>query len=151
MSEIFSIELLVKKLDNYKRLHEIIIELDNYFMPKLSLLVDIDKYVGKMFDNAHIYILKDKSIDIGLCAIYLNDIRRKVAFITLLGLLPKYQSMGLGSKLIKNVIEKSKEEGFLAIELEVSKGNFKAKNFYYKNGFAIKEEREKSLILSKNI
>jgi ribosomal protein S18 acetylase RimI-like enzyme len=47
------------------------------------------------------------------------------------------QRKGLGTKLFNHILEKLK--GAESIELTVNRKNYKAINFYFKNGFVIKE------------
>lgn len=52
-----------------------------------------------------------------------------------LAILPKYQNMGIGSALLKEIIDVFRKMKVSEIILEVRAGNKKAKRFYQKHGF----------------
>ena len=58
--------------------------------------------------------------------------------ITNIAVHPEFRENGIGSRLLKKLIEISREKGIKKITLEVRKSNTAAKNLYYKYGF--KEE-----------
>lgn len=57
-----------------------------------------------------------------------------------LGILPKYQGLGYGKKMLNSLIEKLLSTGHKSITLEVNSQNSRAYNLYTKNGFKIKTQ-----------
>jgi ribosomal protein S18 acetylase RimI-like enzyme len=52
-----------------------------------------------------------------------------------MGVSPNYRSKGIGSRLIKKVLELAKKKGFQKIYVSAYSNNVKAIDFYEKNGF----------------
>ncbi len=63
--------------------------------------------------------------------------------ITNVAIDPEFQKMGLGTKLVKFVIEYVAEKKCPIIFLEVRESNYAAINLYEKNGFSIVGKRKK--------
>lgn len=66
-----------------------------------------------------------------------------------IGVLPKHQSMGLGSALMEKALLWAREHKLLRIELDVFASNTKARKLYEKFGFVI-EGRRKNFLHQKN-
>ncbi|MDD5617093.1 MAG: ribosomal protein S18-alanine N-acetyltransferase [Candidatus Methanoperedens sp.] len=60
-----------------------------------------------------------------------------------LAVLPAYQNRGIGSSLLKEIIEVFREIKVTEIILEVRQGNVKAKRFYERHGFITTDVMEK--------
>lgn len=149
MNELVNIELLEKNTNNFERFSSLVNELDSAYIPQISSLVCITEYINKLFSMAEILLLRYNQLDIGTCVIYINDEQSKTAYISSIGILPKYQHYGFGTELINASLDRVLDKGFIAVELEVFNENMKAYDFYIKNGFIIKETRALSLILRK--
>ena len=67
-----------------------------------------------------------------------------------IGILPDFQSQGLGSMLMKKALEYSKLNKLRRIELFVFASNIKAINLYKKFGFVIEGERKNFIKVSSN-
>lgn len=80
----------------------------------------------------------------GYLAIYANDVKSKMAYITMIGILPQYQRQGLGGDLLKEAKYVAKENNMDFIRLEVNKINHKAIQCYIKYGFVYEMENEKT-------
>lgn len=94
----------------------------------------------KQIKNQNIFfeVAKDGEKIVGICNAILTH-KGKVINIQRLHVSPKYQSQGIGSKLIANAIKSFPKVS--KIDLEVDKGNHRAYAFYQKHGF--KEVGEK--------
>lgn len=110
-------------------------KIDASFQPKLSTKVDLLTYSKKINKLANVFFANWGSKDVGIVAFYMNPDSKKT-FITVIGVLPKYQGKGIGKFLLDQVQEYSSKEGMCCIELEVNKINTSAISFYRKNGFA---------------
>ncbi len=61
-------------------------------------------------------------------------------------ILPDYQRMGLGHKLMDSLCEKLKEKGVKGVCLTVWSGNQKGRRFYEKYGFTLLETRKTTAV-----
>ena len=77
---------------------------------------------------------------LGYCAFYANDAEKRTAYISLIAVLPKYQKMHIGTKLLKESLEIMRTYGMEHCMLEVRKNNKNAIQFYKKNQFVVAEE-----------
>jgi RimJ/RimL family protein N-acetyltransferase len=66
---------------------------------------------------------------------------RHNGFLTI-GVLPEFQGIGLGTKLMEYALLWAREHHLLRIELTVFKGNIKAQNLYKKFGFVVEGIRK---------
>jgi len=108
---------------------------NDYFMPLLSERVVIDDYARKIFENADRFEAWAGGILIGLVAIYCNDKKLKVAYITSVSVLPSWQGKGIASRLITKCLAYIKSLGFERVDLEVDQKNKTAIILYKKCGF----------------
>ena len=96
--------------------------------------------------NAFIHEIKDNKFAIYISALVNNKVVGYAGMwqifdeghITNIAVHPEFRENGIGSRLLKKLIEISREKGIKKITLEVRKSNTAAKNLYYKYGF--KEE-----------
>ena len=63
-----------------------------------------------------------------------------------ISLLPEYRGRGIGSRLLKSLLEALKEAGYSQVSLAVQKANF-AVRMYRKAGFSVVEEREEEYLM----
>lgn len=96
----------------------------------------IDFFSKKFSKYANVVLaetIEKKSI--GFIAYYANNLETRIAFISMIAILPEYRGRHIGQSLLdfckKDVIAKA----FSSIKLEVSKNNYIAQQFYRKNGF----------------
>lgn len=121
--------------------------------PKLSKSSQLSSYLQKIYTFGKVYTLVDRIAKkhIGICAIYINDEIKKIAYITLIGLLKEYRGQNLGTKLIKFCENEAKNNGMDFVKLEVKKNNSAVK-FYEHNGYCIAdEETEDSFFMIKRL
>lgn len=120
---------------------------NDQFIPPLSSRVSIDEYSFKIFEKAIRFELWDGLNLIGLTAAYKNNERNSL-FITNVSIEKDYSGNGLANKLIEEVINYCKTNGFKNIKLEVNIDNFKAISLYTKFNFKTEKEHNDSLFLS---
>jgi RimJ/RimL family protein N-acetyltransferase len=85
--------------------------------------------------------------DVGYCQRY--EAKGRECFVGI-ALDRKYQNNGYGSKGLAMLVSILKEEGFLAINLEVKKGNEIAIKSYEKAGFIIRKVEKEKIAMSFN-
>ncbi|WP_064196933.1 MULTISPECIES: GNAT family N-acetyltransferase [Emticicia] len=92
----------------------------------------------KYFDSAFIQMVEYKNQTIG----YLEVEEKNHSFeIINIQIQKDFQNLGLGSRIIKKVIEEGEQKS-KGIELQVLKNNPKAKRFYENSGFQVYFETE---------
>lgn len=122
-------------------------ECNSYFIPNLNTITCIRSYSIKLSKfSRHFTIWQENSL-IGLACCYDNDQKFECAYLSIICIDFRYQSKGLGMKLIETIINFYRIRKFKLIKLEVYKLNINAIKFYNKIGFRLLEEKEKSFIL----
>ncbi|MCF6185624.1 MAG: GNAT family N-acetyltransferase [Bacteroidales bacterium] len=142
----------MRNKQTYDTIKNYIYDNNNQFSPKLSELVDIDKYARKLENLAEHFLLYNKNEEISaFAAVYFNDYNTNIAFLTYINVNKNEQGRGLGNKLLREIIEFAKNNKFKELKLEVSKSNLSAKSFYEKNKFKVTDENKTSFFMSKKI
>ncbi|MEW4925277.1 GNAT family N-acetyltransferase [Algibacter sp. 2305UL17-15] len=111
-----------------------LIKCDNEFFPKLSERVNIEDYATKLFKMSTTFEAWDKKVLVGFIGAYFNK-ESKIAFISNLSVLPKYQNKGIASKLINQAVKYAISDDFDTMKLEVNSSNEKVISFYRKHNF----------------
>ena len=86
------------------------------------------------------YLIFDEKTPIGWLGINGLLLDHKVAYIKMIGLLPQYQSKGVGTYVINYFLKNLKSRRFAAVALYTNQSNYRAKNCYMKCGFKVSEE-----------
>lgn len=110
---------------------------NEYFMPHLTKTADIREYAKKIHSNAVTFEAWSDRRLIGLVAAYLNDMDGRHGYITNVSVVKEFMGSGIATRLMRMCLDKSKDENFIDIMLEVFKGNGNAIRFYRKFGFCI--------------
>lgn len=110
---------------------------DDDFVPPLSRRVAIGSYAHKIAENAMRFEAWEADVLVGSIAAYCNDSERRIAYITSVSVLRRWQGRGIASRLLELCVEYVKERGFDCIELEVDSGNVGATKLYEKNSFTL--------------
>lgn len=83
----------------------------NVEFPSLKFRVNLELYSRKLAQYAYTVLMKDNDTEIGIAAVYTNDLDSKVAFITLIGVHVQFQKSGYGNILLQHCIEKAVNAG----------------------------------------
>lgn len=135
-----------------ERIHSFLLNIDPFFTPPISTKVRLFDYSEKIVKNGVVLLSIKEAMDVGIIAFYANNLENNIAYITLLGILPSFQSLGIGQQLLEESYSIAKNEGMLNMRLEVYYKNLKALYFYKKNGFIeTGEKKNGSLYLTKKI
>lgn len=89
-----------------------------------------------------------------LCGFSINSSKEGIFYIHFFYIFDKYRSFGIGKKLIGGCEKFASNNGMREIQLRCHKDNIKALNFYFQNGFRIKEvdaRMQAQYILEKNL
>jgi ribosomal protein S18 acetylase RimI-like enzyme len=112
---------------------------------------DINEYVAKLSQNAQIIGSFQREACEGFVAYYCNDTASRIAYITLVLVIPERRGVGLGETLVKAALEQSKKNGFTRCRLEVNTNNRIALSLYKKLGFVEVESRQKNWLLEASL
>ena len=103
----------------------------------LDLMYSSESLAKQMDDGARFLLVSDGSMPVGFASY--QEIEPAIYKLHKLYVLPAEQGKGTGRKIIDNIISQIKPAGAKALRLQVNRNN-KAKNFYEKFGFKIREE-----------
>lgn len=109
--------------------------LNEIYIPAICSLVSLEEYAQKLTKYAEIYFAKFEENNIGLLALYNNDLLTRTAYISSIGVLSSFHGRGIGRMLIARAFASCQKSGMTNIRLEVSKENIDAICFYQKHGF----------------
>lgn len=94
---------------------------------------------AKIKDGVPFYIAEMDGQACGFISALAKDNESEIYRIEKLYVLVEVQGLGIGKKLINDIAEIAKSEGFATLELNVNRNN-PARHFYEKEGFKIIEE-----------
>lgn len=120
---------------------------DAAFVPPLSGRVIIEEYAAKIASAATRVEAWAGQVLAGLVAVYLNDQRKHVAFITSVSVREGYLRQGVAARLLEECIALAIARGFAAVELDVDATNEAALALYEKLGFARSADGDQGLRL----
>ncbi len=115
----------------------------DYISPE-QLRFMLDKMYNKgellgQLQSGHVFILaSENGKDVGFAGFSVVDPENKVYKLHKLYVLPEMHGKGIGKILINEVVNLAVRDGGKALQLNVNRNN-KAKDFYLKAGFNIKE------------
>jgi len=118
------------------KLETFLYEIDKDFVPNLSKQVSIPDYAKKLINNANFFVATSGSEILGIIVFYSNDVHKKNAYISILGISWKMRGLGLGTKLIKLVLDLIRLKDFETLNLE-TRENSSAQKLYEKLGFKV--------------
>lgn len=102
------------------------------------------EYFRSHWDPTNRQIICVDGVDVG--TLKLEQRCPEVIFLALIEIHPDYQSQGIGTEVIRDVIADAHRRG-LDVELNVVKANPKAKHLYERLGFVITEERKDRYVM----
>jgi ribosomal protein S18 acetylase RimI-like enzyme len=120
---------------------------NNNFIPHLEETVNIKAYSKKIYEKAVTFEAWGNNLLLALVAAYLNDKNKQTGYITNVSILKEYMGIGITSRLMRSVIDYSRQQCFKEIKLEVNRNNCAAINLYKKFGFNIVEGKDNNLIM----
>ena len=101
----------------------------------------------KYEDNAQFFALYSDGETAAFAAFYCNDKTNKTAYLSLIGVLERFEGNGFGGILLDKVIEVSRSNGMEKLALEVRKSNERAISMYQKRDFIIKKQKDKNMLI----
>lgn len=107
----------------------------------LNWMYSIESLTQQLQEGHHYFGIYDKNEIIGFLDVQPNYPENRVLKLNKIYVLPSYHGKGFGFQLIQFAIDFATEAKQKTIELQVNRFN-KAKDFYSKIGFTIKEEKD---------
>ncbi len=106
----------------------------------------------KLASFADNFILLSENEEVcGYVAVYANDFKTQIAYITFIGCVPQKRHMGYGQKLFDYACERAKDRGMSTLKLEVAYDNENAIGFYKKNGMREVGQTTHGFIMEKQL
>ncbi|HOO68328.1 MAG TPA: GNAT family N-acetyltransferase [Bacilli bacterium] len=132
-----NIEIKLLGTNNTKEMKEII-EDDNMIFSKANII----NFINKAGNYGFIIIFDNKIVGFSYGYGLLRPDGKKMLYIHSVGLLKEYQNKGLGSMLMKYIVDYGKNNGFSESFVITNKGNLRACKVYEKVGFKNDIENE---------
>jgi ribosomal protein S18 acetylase RimI-like enzyme len=110
---------------------------DAEFVRHLRERVEIEAYARKLAERSTTFEARSGAILVGLVAAYVNDLDRRIAYITSVSVLPSWKGRGIAATLIGQCIEHARLMGMIRVGLEVAADNAVAIKLYEKTGFVL--------------
>jgi ribosomal protein S18 acetylase RimI-like enzyme len=132
-------KIIDKPKDKAKEIELFIREVSIYFTPPLDSKVDISAYSRKLALKSTVafaFDRMDKNKLVGLLAYYRNNNLTKEAYLSVFSVLPEYQGMGIGKRLLTLCLHDIKTANFAKVRLETWSKNAIVKT-YQNLGFKI--------------
>ncbi|WP_027157198.1 GNAT family N-acetyltransferase [Methylobacter luteus] len=114
---------------------EHLLSCDADFVPPLSGRVEITDYAKKIAGKAARFEAWSGDKLVGLVAVYCNDPKKRIAYITSVSVLRESTGKGIAKSLMRQCIARIKALGMHQVRLEVASGNMPAIGLYEKSGF----------------
>ena len=105
---------------------------------------NIEKYINDNHNYGFIVIVDSKIVGLAYCYDLTRLDGKSMLYMHSVGILPEYQNMGLGSKLIEYVTNYGRENGFSELFVITDKGNKRACRVYEKAG--LKNDYEDEIV-----
>lgn len=127
--------------------HRVVLErylksVDGEFNPRLmELLSDLNLYATKLLTNGIVWVAKVDNKEVGLVALYANDMASKLAFISLVSTKKEYRGHGIARQLLTHCLEYLHTTPMHEVHLESN--NPIAIKLYRSLGFEIYKEEDK--------
>lgn len=141
-----SIKMNQRKVDFYikslseEEIYVFLKKNENDHYKKLSELVDLNDYAKKLSEKALHFTLYEEEKLVGFCASYFNDYSTKVGYISGISILEGYRGLGLGGKLLNQIIKYAREKLFKEIDVQPDCNNIVLIDFFKKYGFIMSEK-----------
>ena len=132
-------------------LKQLLTDVDDEFIPKLSVRLNLDEYVDKIIAKSTIVPVYENGVLNAFISFYCNDLKDHVGYLSMIVVKRDYRNKGVAQLLIEYAISFLQHSGFKYFRLEVNKQNVKALNLYKKSGFTIFQETVDVFLMEKKL
>ena len=122
-------------------------ECDANFSAPLSHRMEIADYAAKICAMAVTFEAWSGRTLVGLVAAYLNDRTSRIGYITNVSVVREFMGRGIATALLGRCLDKARQEGMVAVRLEVRADSHDAIRAYRKSGFAEQERKGESVLM----
>ncbi len=118
-----------------EKIFEFLKEIDSDFPTPLSHKVDLAEYAKKLVEKATLCIIEENNQIVSLVVGYTKNTDNGIGYISVVGTLRRFRGKGCGARLMKEFIEKCRQNNLLGVHLYTAQENFSAIRLYKKLGF----------------
>lgn len=141
----------VTQIKNIKQIYDVMCLFKEDIFDK-SINLEIISRLAKKFQKNAIFLAVFKGAQcMGYISFYCNDKIKRTSYISMIIIGMKFQHCGIGRMLINEVINYSKDNGMIFLELKVSVDNINAIEFYLNNGFKEVSRLRNTILMRKCI
>lgn len=142
-------DITIQEIKNGREIEDVLRECANDFYNQIynnaDVIIDLAR---KFLEYAYFEVaMSNNNTCCGFVAYYANDYFTLNAFVSMIVVKKEFQKLGIGKRLLEQVINRSKYFGLKSLSLKVDKTNENAINFYINRGFQIVEDRDASYIM----
>ncbi len=140
----------IKKINTADEIASMMAQIPD-MVARLEKRTDPAEHYKKLAAHAENFILFSEDEACAYAAIYANDMKEQVAFITFIGCIPSKRHMGYGQILYDYVCDYARTKKMKVLRLEVAIDNVNAMGFYKKNGMHEVGKTKHGLIMEKRL
>lgn len=133
-------------IKNKKEISEVLLQFSDSFFDKTIKNI-FNELSQKYAQNAIFKICKENNIMLGMFALYCNNTNEHIAYLSSIVVKKEFQSCGIGTFMLKDILKECNNQKMHFLDLEVSKKNINAISFYNHFGFRQLQVLGKSYIL----
>lgn len=143
---------MLRQVTSQEKIHSILTAFTPYLNSLKSGSIQKEQIAIKFHNYGIVLEIEEKDSTIAFAAFYCNDEISKLAFLSMIAVLPCARQCGYGKLLMNEVVKIARGHGMEHLKLEVRKTNLSAINFYKSLGFhMLNEERTQSLFMQKEL
>jgi len=130
---------LLKRRNSFSEIFSFLREIDKDFPVFLSSKCSLEDLANKFDQHADVVAAVDKNVLVGLIAAYISNSKEELAFVSVLGVNKEYRGIGIGNRLLVELIKVAKKyrSKIKGLHLYTTDSNINAIKLYEKNGFKI--------------
>lgn len=144
--------IIIENIKDTNRIKEIIkLCSDSIFNQNINNNSSINELINKYVKNGIFLSVISNGNVCGFAAFYANDNINNIAYLSMIVVRKYYQHLGIGKRLMNDIIKICRENGMRSIKLEVDKNNFGAIGFYKTLNFEVLNDDGSTLTLKKHL
>ena len=110
-------------------------KVDRLFPVPLSDKEPLEVLASKLEKYGTLSLIQKDGQIVAMCAGYINDLERRLGYISVVAVLPECSGRGYGWSVVYDFVRKAADAGMTAVHLYASPGNAAALKMYQKLGF----------------
>ena len=131
-----SMPIIFEEVKDTQTCYDVLDQFDTFFEPNIHVVMpDREGSVKKLLQNGHFVIAKLEQDIIGFATFYANDLLTKCSHMTMGGIHPRVQRMGIGKALMSECMRIAKISGMEKAHTIVENRNEKSQRSIMSLGF----------------